>query len=167
MSISSDEVERLKAELAAVKRENGFLRSRLDDKSVHKDQSPKATLEILAQDSISSIKRCEVIGRGSQSEVIKVTREFDFALKILRINAADSMNPSQTKPSDMEKLKKLLNEYEIITSLHHPNIIETYGFCFGDSINPPSILLQFCPHSLQEAISNMTEIEKVCSISSS
>lgn len=164
VSISSDEVERLKAELAAVKRENGFLRSRLDDKSVHKDQSPKATLEILAQDSISSIKRCEVIGRGSQSEVIKVTREFDFALKILRINAADSMNPSQTKPSDMEKLKKLLNEYEIITSLHHPNIIETYGFCFGDSINPPSILLQFCPHNLQEAISNMTEIEKVCSI---
>lgn len=77
---------------------------------------------------------------------------------MLKVLLIDSNSDSFTQ------LKRLIQEYEILSSLHHPNIIRTLGFCYGDETHPPSILLQYCPYSLNKIIKDMSSIQKVCAI---
>ena len=45
-------------------------------------------------------------------------------------------------------MNKFFYEFELLNQLDHPNVIKTFGFCYGDSTHPPSILLEFCPCNL-------------------
>lgn len=60
-----------------------------------------------------------------------------------------------------EKNKKLQKEYEILMTLDHPNIIKTYGICFGDEKHVPCILEEFCPYNLSIVVKKLTDINRV------
>lgn len=63
---------------------------------------------------------------------------------------------------DFEKVKSLFNEYEIVRSLNHPNIVKAFGFYTGDDgIHPPSILLEYFSHTLANSVEQLDDIELV------
>ena len=125
-------------------------------------------LKILTQSEVDALNVVGLIGTGSQSEVKKVTKTEPYALKILRttINTLKSKTskPKSEESVDIRSSQSLLREYEILHNLYHPNIVRAFGFCMGDKLHAPSILLQFCPHNLSEVVDDMTNFEKVCSI---
>ena len=47
-----------------------------------------------------------------------------------------------------------------MNNLKHPNIIKAYEFFFGDTKNAPSILLEYCNHSLESYIKKMNNSER-------
>ena len=168
-NIEKSEIARLSAENARLKKENESLKNTISDlrekvKKLTTTITPPSSsgLELFEQETINKMKHYEVIGRGSQSEVVRVTREEEFALKILLVKA----KTKKTKNSgvDISSVRRLLREFEILHSLHHPNIIETFGFSYGDETHAPSILLQLCRHSLSDIVDEESDIEKVCLI---
>lgn len=108
-------------------------------------------------ETIEKMTEIESLGYGAQSEVFKVSREEFFALKKLRVLP----RTIETDNANFEKMKKFFSEYEFLSSLNHPNIIKTYGFCLGDSGHSPSILLQFCPYNLTDLVKKLNEIERI------
>ena len=58
-------------------------------------------------------------------------------------------------------MKKLLNEYELLYSINHPNIVKVFGFSFGDEENLPSILFEYCPFTLKNCIKILKDDERV------
>ena len=109
-------------------------------------------------------KKKEEIGQGATSTVFKVTREEKYSLKILKIelvkkkatidlnaesdSESDSEDQVKEVELDMDKINKFYAEYEVLNMLNHPYIIKVYGFFFGDSHNPPAILMEYCRHTL-------------------
>lgn len=61
-------------------------------------------------------------------------------------------------------VKRLLQECEILYLLNHPNIIKSFGFCYGDETHPPSILMQYCPTNLNDKIKSLSSMQRVCVI---
>lgn len=53
---------------------------------------------------------------------------------------------------DMDKIRQLCNEYELLFKLEHPNIVKVYGFYLGDRKHNPAILLEYCKYNLEDAI---------------
>ena len=51
-------------------------------------------------------------------------------------------------------------------NLHHPNVLQEYGIFVGDESNPPSILLEYCPLNIEQAIMNkeLSNVKIVCAI---
>lgn len=49
-------------------------------------------------------------------------------------------------------MKKFFYEYELLNQLDHPNVVKTFGFCYGNRKQPPSILLEYCPFNLRDFI---------------
>ena len=68
----------------------------------------------------------EVIGRGSQSEVVRVTREEEFALKILLVKA--KTKKAKSGGIELSSVCRLLHAFEILHCFRHLNIIETLCF---------------------------------------
>lgn len=62
---------------------------------------------------------------------------------------------------DVEKVKQLYCEYEIIHRLNHPNIIKVYGFFNGDETHSPAILLEYCDYNLENVIKEFKNFELV------
>ncbi|OHS99329.1 hypothetical protein TRFO_34234 [Tritrichomonas foetus] len=138
--------------------------------------------KILSQSEIESYQKIKKIGNGASSKVIKVVREESYALKILKItplnnnaenSSGDNDNNSENDNEDEDeethqkenfrKMKYFMNEYEIMSKIVHPNIIKTYGICYGDDQNPPSIILEYCPYNLSNSIKKLKhdEIERI------
>ena len=115
--------------------------------------------------TIDELRRIELIGKGAQSSVYKVARDEYLALKEI-----DMPDPEEEEEKNDEfsnafvKMKKLLQEIEIINHLDHPNIIKGYGICFGDESHLPSILIEYCPKNLNEAIKDMDDIKRVTTV---
>lgn len=164
---ASDEVSLLKAENARLIKENQQLLEKVkkfESSQLKKSDTStkKNELDILSVENISQLKQVEALGRGSQSQVVKVSREQFFALKILDIKVKKTKSSKKTADNeDFSMMKRFLQEYEILNSLHHPNIIKTFGICFGDSANPPSILLEFCPCNLSDIVEDLDDFERV------
>lgn len=53
---------------------------------------------------------------------------------------------------DVDIIKQLYNEYELLLSFDHPNIVKVYGFYFGDKTHNPAILLEYCKYNLEETM---------------
>lgn len=142
--------------------ENSKLRKNAKSENEKSRMSNKNDLQLDLFDckTVDDMKVVKTLGRGGQSEVFEVTHDQHMALKVLLLY--DSKN--DTNSDSFKKLQKLLQEYEFIRLLNHRNIIRTFGFCFGDEKHAPSILLEFCPQNLNDAIFGMTDIEKVCCI---
>ena len=103
------------------------------------------SIKILDVSSIKNLKTVREISYGSSGKVLEVIKEESYALKMMNIENATA-----------EKQRNFINEYEKINMLNHPNIIQTYGICMsGDSVTPPSIILEYCPINIQQAVKNL------------
>lgn len=134
-----DEISKLKKKL-----------SRIPQKQTQKS-SP--SINILSEEEISQMRTIEKIGKGGSALVEKVSRDEFFALKTL-----------EQEGLTIEKLKRFLQEYEILNQLVHPNIVKVYGFYYGNSSHGPSILLEFCPKNLVNEVVNksLSNVQIAC-----
>lgn len=154
---AKDEISSLKAEISRLKEKI---------KALESQQPPKPPqtgikFELFDQKTVNEMNIIERLGRGAQSEVYKVSRPHYYVLKVLFVT--DGKKKSKSDDS-FKQLKRFIQEYDILRTLNHQNIICTYGFCYGDDTHPPSILLQFCPHNLSDHIEELNVIQKVCAI---
>ncbi|OHS99580.1 hypothetical protein TRFO_33953 [Tritrichomonas foetus] len=113
-------------------------------------------MKIYSQEEISKLHKTEKIGRGVTSKVIKISQEDCYALKILQIDS-NTENEKGDSSHHFLEIKNFLKEYEIMSLISHPNILKTYGICYGDSTHSPSILLEYCPTNLKKNISNLND----------
>ena len=92
------------------------------------------------------LRHSVVIGEGAVSSCYKVensiTGNGHLCLKIMKKGSY----------ANFEAMHHFINEYEIIYSLNHPNIIKACGLFFGDEHNMPAMLLEYCEHDLEYAI---------------
>lgn len=60
-------------------------------------------------------------------------------------------------------MKLLVNLYETLNKLNHLNIVRAVNFFNGDSKHQryASLLLEFCPTTLKDAVKSLSKIERV------
>lgn len=104
---------------------------------------------------IDKYKIIKSIGTGTISEVVEVTRNENFALKILDTKLFE--NDFDTN----EKLKIVFDDFERINELNHPNILKCYGYFYGDENHPPSLLFEICHSNLNMNITKLTACEQI------
>ena len=117
----------------------------------------KRDIEIIDASTIDSLEKDRKNGRGLTSEVFDVLRKERLALKQLEIDIYEKEGKSSNSDDEnenenvnsAERFKRFLQEYEIINSRDHANIVRADGFCFGDSTQSMSILLEFCASNLK------------------
>ena len=98
-------------------------------------------IEILDSEEVRDLDIIDEIGYGGGGKIFKVARKKYYALKQMNIQNASHTN-----------LQHFIAEYEIMNMLNHPNILKTHGIFFSDESLPPSILLEYCPMNLEQAI---------------
>lgn len=156
---AEEEISKLKEDNRKLNEKVKMLEEKSDTESAAKSGNSK--LDLFDPEEIDSLKVVRTIGRGSQSEVFEVTREQRLALKVLFI---EGRSKSDNSSSHFKQLHRFLQEYEMLSSLHHANIVKAFGFCYGDKSHAPSILLEMCVQNLNDRIFDMNNIEKVCTI---
>ena len=147
------EIDYFKEELQKIKIENASLRKNSNNSDYKKERRELNNIKPVTVDEIDNMKNKTLIGQGGQSRVYKVSKDTFFALKELEItnNTSDNYN----------HLRRLLQEHEIINCFNHPNIIKTFGICFGDKTHPPSIILEFCPFNLLKCVKDLQDFERI------
>lgn len=133
------------------------------------------------------LTRKKLIGKGASSSVFKVvniyTNKGFLALKILNDDVIGKESKTKTKfdkeeeddldnneeetqenQIDIEKVRSIFKECEILRNLNHPNIIKIYGFFYGDNVNKPAILLEYCISNLNDRISKLEDVDLVAII---
>lgn len=107
---------------------------------------------LLDSETIGSMERLDDLGSGGFGRVYKVAKSL-LALKEL-------------STVDHEGMRQLLNEYEIMSMLDHPNILKTKGIFLSDSNQPPCILLELCIKNLETAVKNrsLSNVETVMAL---
>ena len=103
--------------------------------------APTDSFNILDSSVIKNLRIIREISSGGFGKVLEVGKEETYALKGMHV---DDLSISG--------FKAFIGEYEKLTRLHHPNVVQAYGVFMSDATNPPSILLEFCPKDLQSAI---------------
>lgn len=100
------------------------------------------TFKIIDANEMQQLRIDTELGYGSTGITYKVvkTQEQIYVMK-------------KMKKIDQKTGKKFVKEYELLNSLHHPNILKTYGI-FIDDKSPLSILLEFCEQDMTDAIKN-------------
>ncbi|OHS94682.1 hypothetical protein TRFO_39152 [Tritrichomonas foetus] len=100
--------------------------------------------KIMSQTQINNFRMIKKIGKGSSAKVFLVSQDEFFALKILRMNKItnnDSENENEFKDendsenvkienSNFNNIRNLLNEFEIMSQISHPNVIKTFGISY-------------------------------------
>lgn len=121
------------------------------DKST--DQQKVSEINILTEEEIKSMRPINKLGKGGFAVVEKVARDDYFALKTLEVEGLT-----------FSHLKSLLQEYEILNLLVHPNIVKVFGFFYGSKDHGPSILLELCPTNLALKMKegSLTKVDIVC-----
>ena len=94
-------------------------------------------IKILDEDDMTNIQKIELIGKGGGGKVFKVSVKSIYALKEMNI---DQFN--------IDSFKHFMGEYELMSMLHHPNILQTFGIFMSNETTPPSILLEYCSTNL-------------------
>lgn len=163
----TDEIEQLRKENELLREKIKSLELALETKSSSTGitrKSREKPLEPIETKTIDELRRIGLIGKGGQSSVYKVARDEYLALKELNIPDPEEEDKNDEFSDSFVKMKKLLQEIEIINHLDHYNIIKGYGICFGDETHLPSILIEYCPKNLNEAINDMNDIKRVTTI---
>ena len=115
------------------------------------------SFKILDINDIQNLIKIESIGRGATSEVFKISNGQFLAMKVLSLEDDEESSES----SSFAKMKRLIQEYELLSMLNHPNIIKTFGVFLGDESNPPSIIIEYCPTNLKKNVKKLTNVERV------
>lgn len=124
------------------------------------------------------------IGKGATSTVYKViniiTNSGYLCLKILKDEFFKKSNKEEEKKElswndddddnndfeesddkaeiDIDVIRQLLQEYEILNLINHPNIVKVYGLYRGDLNHKPAILLEYCKYNLEQVASKIEDI---------
>ena len=158
--------EEMKKFVENAKEVNGDLKKQLDSLKANENSLTDAAAGIRIFD-VAEIESLEVIrrlGRGATSEVFGVARKETLALKQLEIELCRKINDDEEEEEeielDIDLLKRFLLEYQVVNVLQHPNIVKTFGFCFGDATHGPSILLEFCPSNLKKKVKKLNNEER-------
>ncbi|OHT01423.1 CAMK family protein kinase [Tritrichomonas foetus] len=142
-----------------------IIENHLQTFNYHLFQNSDIYARILVQNEIDHYQRIRIIGSTGISEVFQVYNERDFALKIIHIHShiQNDNNKGKEKEADkgMEtydnnKIKRFLSEYEKMSRIIHPNVLKTYGICYGDENHHPSLLLEYCSNNLKSCVSTFT-----------
>lgn len=132
LSLKEKEIKKLKNEIASLKKN-------------------KKEIKVFGVDEIEQFDHLEELGEGGQSKVIKTSKY--YVLKIMKTSSDYGTN--------LNNFKRFLQEYEMLNQIDHPNIIKTFGFCYGDKKHQPTILLEFCPYSLNKIVNTLNDKERV------
>ena len=161
----------MKAQINKKEKENDALKEELFKlKQKINQKKTKGTIQVLDIPFIDSLVKDKTLGRGATSEVCKVYKREFYALKIFDIELCKKETDAENNNDDdddeeieidIDKMKRFINEYEILSQLDHPNIIKTYGFCFGDRKHPPSILLELCQSNLKKKIKTLQDFDRI------
>ncbi|KAK8833826.1 hypothetical protein M9Y10_026488 [Tritrichomonas musculus] len=159
-----EENESLKKEVASLKKRLEGYEKQTNIRSEKKGEN--CELQIYDVGTIENLTRLGTIGRGGQSEVVKVCRQEIYALKVLETELNElkkkvKIDDAELQRKSYESMKRFLQEYEIMNSLHHRNIIKAYGLSFGDASHAPCILLEYCPFNLKDVVNDLSNNEKV------
>lgn len=164
IKLKNEEIEKLKNQIIQQKRDFELLKENFTNKinqlekqnhekeckiiqlkKKFKQQTTKKEeeneIQILDSSTIHQLEILDEIGFGNCGIVKKVAMKKIYALKVLNINGINQ-----------EKFRQLLNEYEIMNHLNHPNVLKAIGIFLSDEKAPPSILLEYCPMNLDQAI---------------
>lgn len=142
---------------------------------------PKKIYDTFDVKTFDNLKKLKRIGHGSFSEVIKVSRKQYYALKIFNTEFFKKTHQTRKQKGEEEEedeeneeeeeeefdddwfqtMRSFQDDFEVLNHLNHPNIVKSYGFCYGDKRHPPSVLLEYCPYSLKKSVKNLTNTERV------
>lgn len=122
-------------------------------------------IKFLTYDELKQYQEIGSLGRGATSQVFKVSNQF-YALKVIYSDLIRKPVDATTKYDDeveldYDKLILFFKEYEVLNSLHHPNIIKAFGFYNGDKMHDPSILLEYCPHNLSNWLDKLDSAQSI------
>ncbi|KAK8836649.1 hypothetical protein M9Y10_037585 [Tritrichomonas musculus] len=135
------EIESLKQK---IREQDQIIHDLEERKPIHEEAS-KQGMTILDSDEIDQLTKLDELGHGSSGTVYKVsktvTKNEIYVLKVM------------TKMSQ-DNFRNFIKEYEILSMLHHPNVLKTYGIFFSDEKSPPSILLEYCSNDIVKMIKN-------------
>ena len=134
------------------------LEKKLKKQETEKNELPNNQIEILDEKKLKQFNQIKKIGRGSTSEVFEVSREKHYAQKFLFFE----------DETDIENMKKLLNEHYILSKLNSPYIIKTFGMSFGTETEQPSIILELCSSNLKQRLKYLNDVERcrvICEVS--
>lgn len=109
-------------------------------KSIASQQIPTIkTIDSIDSQSIRNIDYIENIG----NKAMKVSIKKFYVLKEVNIQTVSIQN-----------LSYFINDHEVLNIHNHPNILHMYASLFNEPNLPPSILIEFCPTNLEQAIKN-------------
>ena len=137
-------ISELQKQLIQEKKQHELEMKKLQDdyeRQLHQTKPKSTELQLLDENEIKEYERVENVGSGGGGSVFKVYKRQYFAIKEMKIQNANTST-----------LKSFIREYEIMNSLDHPNILKTYGLHISSTTIPPSIVLEYCPNHLGEAI---------------
>lgn len=123
-------------------------------------------LEIMNVSDLKKFQTIKKIGHGSIADVFEVTRQEHYVMKVFEMQFCkcedkDDDDDDDEAEIDFNKMKKFFREYEILNQLDHPNILKTYGFCFGDKTQLPVIIFEYCPSNLKKKIKKLADDDKI------
>lgn len=159
-----DEILSLKKELQKAKESVKTLEEKVSkEKESTREKKSNQPVRVYTTEEIESLVQGKRIGRGSTSEVFEVIRQEKIAKKVLIVenNDDESDEEEHCASINIERMKQLIKECEVLNSLNHPNIIKTFGFYFGDSTHEPAILLEYCQSNLKKRIKKLNDKERI------
>lgn len=139
-----DIISRNQEEINTLKEKNQQLSKLKFLKKTKKEITYFQSNEYQKEQSSSSL-----LGTGGFSNVYKVSKNQKYAMKELNENGSQNNG-----------MKRFISESEILFRLRHPCIVRIYGFNKGDDENPPSIILNLEPQSLEKVIEDGSLSEK-------
>ena len=111
--------------------------------------------EIFGPQSSQYLEKIEEIWNGKSHKFIKALMNKFYTLK--------EINNDQSKTNSQD-IQRLIDEFDIMVTLHHPNILKVHGkFISDENQQNPSILLEFCPFNLEQKIKkeNISKVQQV------
>lgn len=139
-----------------------------DDDNDDSNDDEYHELVILEPEDINLLKSTKKLGSGVLSKSTKVSREefktiSESNASLQANNNSDDELFESEKDLDIEKMKLLVNLYETLNKLNHLNIVRAVNFFNGDSKHHrhASLLLEFCPTTLKDAVKSRSKIERV------
>lgn len=127
-----------------------------DEKDLSNLQSD--ILKIFDVKDLKNLKKLKKIGSSPTSEIFKVQ---DKKKKIYTLKV---VNASTSGDNGYARNREFMKNYEILNEACHQNIVTVYGICFGDATHPISLLLEYCPSTLENDVSSLNKVQKVAVI---
>ena len=160
-SISNDQqqkINQIEQENSRLKDELIKLKAKIEELS-HQEKKEFSQqindFQIFDSSMIKDLEMIDEIGNNNYRKVYKVSQKVTCALKVIN-------NKNITR----EQFQRFIEIHKTIEALNHPNLLKSYGIILSNEEIPTSILAEYYPMNLNDAIKNKTfsKVQRVCSI---